>query len=208
VTLGPQTRRLSFLGFLLNHILHCTCFKILFTGSKYLVSNWSYTRLSRTIKKVKKSNKKFKICCVILILCNYHFIILNLFWAIKGFILYQIKQTALKSGYNFSTSNKFTDTSWIEELQKQKPLSLIWSVAQYLESDKWRVLSPCVTFVLGIFSRNVPSKQMGYFHKYIYTNIYVHCTAGESVTKWRNRILFCLLILTLIVAFSIRMRYP
>ena len=37
---------------------------------------------------------------VITIVCNHYFIILKLFWVIKGFILYQIKQTTLKSGYN------------------------------------------------------------------------------------------------------------
>jgi len=31
VTQGPKTRRLSFLACLLNHILHCICFKIIFT---------------------------------------------------------------------------------------------------------------------------------------------------------------------------------
>jgi len=44
---------------------------------------------------------------------------------IQVFILYQTKQTALKSGYNFTTYGKFTDTSWIEELQTRKPLSPI-----------------------------------------------------------------------------------
>jgi len=32
---------------------------------------------------------------------------------INGFILYQINQTALNSGYNFTTYGKFTDTSSI-----------------------------------------------------------------------------------------------
>ena len=56
--------------------------------------------LTRTIKKVIKSNTKFKSFCVIVVLRNYYFI-LKLFWEIQGFILYQIKQTALKSGYKF-----------------------------------------------------------------------------------------------------------
>jgi len=98
---------------LLNHILHWICFKILFTYSKYLVYNWGYTRLIRTIKIVKKSNKKFKIFRVIIVLCNYHCMLLKLFWAIKGFILYQIKQTTLKVDYNFTTYSQFTDTRWI-----------------------------------------------------------------------------------------------
>ena len=119
---GLKTCHMSFLAFVFNHILHCMYFKILFTESKYLVSNWGYTRLIRTIKKVKESNKNVKIFRVIIILCNHHFILLKLFWAIKGFILYQINQPALKSsGYNFTTYSKFTDTSWIEELQTRKP---------------------------------------------------------------------------------------
>ena len=36
---GPKTSRLSFSDFLLNHSLHCICFIILFTVSRYLVSN-------------------------------------------------------------------------------------------------------------------------------------------------------------------------
>jgi len=52
---------------------------------------------------VKKLNKKFKIFRVIILACNHHFIILKLFLVIKVFILYQIKQTALKSGHNFTT---------------------------------------------------------------------------------------------------------
>ena len=70
-------------------------------------------------------NKKLNIFCGIIILCNHHFIFLKLFWAIMGFILYQINQKALKSGYNFTTYNKFTYTSWIEDLQTRN-LSLLF----------------------------------------------------------------------------------
>ena len=42
-------------------------------------------------------------------------------------ILYQINQTALKSGYNFTTYSKFTDISRVEELITGKPLSPIWA---------------------------------------------------------------------------------
>ena len=63
---------------------------------------------------MKKSNKKFNIFCVIMILCNHYFIILKLFWTTKGFFLYNIKQTELKLSYNFTTYGKHTDTSWIE----------------------------------------------------------------------------------------------
>jgi|SRR6218665_3310805 len=79
------------------------------------------------MKKFKKSNKKFKIFHVIIIIRNHYFITLKLFWAIKGFILYQIKQTALKSGFNCTTYGKLTETSGIEEFQKRKPLSPIWA---------------------------------------------------------------------------------
>jgi len=74
----------------------------------------------------------------IMIVCNHYFLILKLFWVIKGFILYQIKQTALKSGYNFTTYHKFTDTSWIEELQTRKRLSPIWASSSI--SRKWQVM--------------------------------------------------------------------
>src|SRR6218665_1609017 len=40
---GPKPRRMSLLTFLLNHILHSICIKILFTESKYFVSNWLYS---------------------------------------------------------------------------------------------------------------------------------------------------------------------
>jgi len=75
---------------------------------------------------VRKSNKQFKIFRVIIIICNHYFIVLKSFRAIKGSILYQVKQTTLKSGHNFTNYGKFTDTRWIEELQSRKPLSPIW----------------------------------------------------------------------------------
>jgi len=99
---GAKTCCLSFLAFLFYHILLCICFKIPFTESKCLVSNWSCTRLIRTTKKVNKSNKTFKIFCVIIILRNHYFIILKLLPVIKGFILYQIKQTVFR-WWNFRT---------------------------------------------------------------------------------------------------------
>ena len=80
-----------------------------------------------------------------MILCNHHFILLKLFWTIKCFILYQINQTALKSGCNFTTYSKFTDNCWIEELQTQRPFLLVGPLAQFLGSNKRRVLSPCIT---------------------------------------------------------------
>ena len=55
--------------------------------------------------------KKFKNVLVIKMICHHYFVILKLFRTIKGFIHYQKKQTALKSGYNFTTYGKFMDTS-------------------------------------------------------------------------------------------------
>jgi len=149
-----KIRHISFLALLFNHVPHCICFKILFTESKYLVSKWGYTRLIRTIKKVKNLIKKFNIFRVLIILCNHHFIPLKLFRTIKGFILYQINQTALKSGYNFTTYSKFTDTSWIQELQIQKPLFPIW--ASNSISRKRRASSPCVTYGIGVTLATIP----------------------------------------------------
>jgi len=148
---GARNPSLVGFAFLLNHILHCICFKVLVTESKYLVSNWSYTRLVRAIKKVKQSNKKFNIFRVIVILSNNYFIIMKIFLAIKGFLLYQIKQTALKSDYNFTSDSEFTNTSWIEELQTRNLSLLFRPLAQYLGSDRRRVLSPCVTYISGPF---------------------------------------------------------
>ena len=81
-----------------------------FTVSKYL-ANRSYTRLIGTMKKVKKLNKKFQIFRVIIIVRNHYFLILKLFQVITDFVLYQTKQTALKSGYNFRIYDKFMDPS-------------------------------------------------------------------------------------------------
>ena len=141
MTQGPKTHRLSFLFFLFNHILHWLCFKILFTEWKYLVSNWSYTHFIKTIKKVTKSSKKFKIFLVIIVVHNHYFVILKLFLTIKSFILYQLKQTALKSDYNFTSYGKLMDTNWIEELQTRNLSLLFGPLAQYLGSDKQRILS-------------------------------------------------------------------
>ena len=55
--------------------------------------------------------KKFNIFRVIITVRNHYFNILKLFSFIKGFILYQMKQTTLKSGSNFRTYGKLTDTS-------------------------------------------------------------------------------------------------
>ena len=96
-------------------------------------------------KKVKYSNKKVMIFCVIIILCNHIFILLTLLWAIKGYILYQMKQTALKSGYNFSTYDKLTTPAEVKNWKLETPSLLFGPLAQYLGSDKRRVLSPCVT---------------------------------------------------------------
>jgi len=42
-------------------------------------------------------------------------------------MLYQMKQTALTSGYNSTSYGKFKDTRWTQELQTRKPLSPIWA---------------------------------------------------------------------------------
>jgi len=127
VTQGFKTSRLKFLAFLFNYILHCICFEILLQYRNILYITEVILLWLEQQKNWKKSNKKFKIFCVFIIVRNHYFVILKLFLVIKGFILYQIKQTALKSGCNFTTYGKFTDTRWIEELQTRKPLSFIWA---------------------------------------------------------------------------------
>jgi len=145
VTLGPKTRRLLFLFFLLNHILHCICFKILFTGSKYLVYNWSYTRWIGTVKRVKKSNKKFKNFRVIIIVLNHYFIILKLVRVIKGFILYQIKPTALKSGLQLMENSR--TPAELKNCKLENLCLLFLPSSSISGSDIWRVLSSCVTII-------------------------------------------------------------
>jgi len=54
--------------------------------------------LIRIIEKVKKSNKRFKILRVVIILCNHYFIHLKLFWAMKGFIPYANKPSGTEIG--------------------------------------------------------------------------------------------------------------
>jgi len=71
--------------------------------------------------------EKCNIFRVIVIIRSHYFIIVKLFRVIKGFILNQIKQTDIKSGYDFTIYGKFTDTSLIEELQTRKSLSPIWA---------------------------------------------------------------------------------
>jgi len=51
------------------------------------------------------------------------------------------------AGYNFTTYGKSTETCRIEELQTRKALSSIRPLAQYIGSDKRRVLRPCVPYV-------------------------------------------------------------
>jgi len=43
----------------------------------------------------------------------------------KGLYSVSSKTNGKNSGYNFTTYDKFMDTSWIEELQTWKPLSSI-----------------------------------------------------------------------------------
>ena len=131
MTQGLKTHRMLFLAVLLNHILHCICFKILSTVSKYLVSNRGYSRLIRTIEKWKKSNKKFKTFCVIIILCNHLYGLLKLLFAVKGFILYQTNQMA-------STLQLIANSHTPAELKNcklKKPFLLFGPLVQDLGRD-------------------------------------------------------------------------
>ena len=131
-------------------ILYCIVFYTA-SASKYILRNQNILFLTEVIlvwlEELKNCKNRFKslIFCVIMMLGNHYPIILKLFGTIKGFIMYQIKQTALKSGYNFSAYDKFAYASWIEELKTRNPSHLFGPLAQYLGSDKWRVLNPCIT---------------------------------------------------------------
>jgi len=126
VTQGPKTRRLSYLAFVFYHILHCICFKYFLQNQNILFLNEVIFVWLEQSKKWKKLNIKFKGFCVIIILGNHYFIILKLFRAIRDFILYQIKQMAFKSGFDFTSYGKFMDTRWIKDLKTRKSLSPIW----------------------------------------------------------------------------------
>jgi len=66
---------MSCLTFLFSHILRCICFKILFTESNILFLTEIIHFWWKQSKKAKKSNKKFKIFCVIMILRNHYSVI-------------------------------------------------------------------------------------------------------------------------------------
>src|SRR6218665_3222435 len=77
------------------------------------------------------------------IVCNHYFFVLKLFSVLKGFILYQIKQTALILGYNFTTYGAVSRTpAELKNCKLENPSPLFRSLAQYIESDKRRVFEP------------------------------------------------------------------
>src|SRR6218665_1379436 len=85
----------------------------------------------------------FKIFCVVMILSNHYPIILKLFGPIKGSIMYQIKQTALRSGYNFQLMTNLQIPAELKNCKLEYHSLLFGPLAQYLGSDKRRVLIPC-----------------------------------------------------------------
>ena len=152
------------------------------SASKYILQNQNILFLTEVINThLIRTVKKFKTFRVIMILRNHYFIILKLFQAIKFCILNQIRQTALKSSYNFTTYGKFMDTMiWCHHLiwriaNSKTPL-VFGPLAQYLGSDKRWVLSRCVTCVFWISEKKCPInfcnifKQMfsGYLKRYVF----------------------------------------
>src|SRR6218665_2989573 len=67
----------------------------------------------------------FNIFRVIIIVRNYYFIILKLSSVIKGFILYQIKQTALKSGLRHVLRLTHIIFDMDASLNKRRPTCII-----------------------------------------------------------------------------------
>src|SRR6218665_1319125 len=95
---------------------------------------------------MKKLNTKFKIFRVVIIVRNHYFIILKLFRVIKRFILFQRK---IPHQNRITTSQLMTSSRTPAEMKncKLKTPLLFGPLAQYLGSEKQRVLSPCVTYV-------------------------------------------------------------
>jgi len=76
------------------------------------------------------------IICVIIILRKHYFIIFKLIRPIKFFILNQIKQTALKSGYNFTTYANSWTLAEFKNCKLENRSLLFGHLAQHLGSDK------------------------------------------------------------------------
>jgi len=152
------------------------------SASKYLLPNQNIFFVTEVIvvwleqsKKVNNSNKMFKIIRVIIILCNHHFILLKLFWAIKDFVLYQKNQTTLKSDYNFTSYRKFTDTSWIEELQTRKPQSPIWASTSISRKQQVTGFSALASHIIHNFQETM------WFHFILSTCIVVSMLWGTCL---------------------------
>ena len=80
---------------------------------------------------MKKSNKKFKVFCIIIIVRNHHyFIILKLFQVIKGIYSVSNNANGIKIGLQFSTFDKFTEPAELKNSKLENPSILFWPLAQ------------------------------------------------------------------------------
>jgi len=146
VTQGPKTFHLSFWTLLVNHILHCICFKILFTESEYLVSNWSYTRLLRTITKVKNRIKCVRFSCHRNPLqSSLHYS--EIIPANEG--LHSVSNKTNRIEIELQLFKLWLihghQLNWRIAYSKTPLLFLL--VSPWIIPDKWRVLGPCAHFI-------------------------------------------------------------
>jgi len=117
------------------------------SDSKYIVQNKNILFPSEVIlvwleqsKKWKKSNKKFNIFRIIIIVHYHYFIILGH----KGLCSVSNKTNGIKIGLQ-RTANSCT-LSELKNCKLENPSLLFGPLAQNPGSDKRRILSPCVTY--------------------------------------------------------------
>ena len=120
-------------GFLFPHILPFIGFKILFTESKYLFSNWGYACLIKTVISEKIKNVWEYSGHQSIWQPRVDYFEMSLGNRGLPYTLYQINQTASKSYHYFTNYDKFTGNCRFENC---------------IISRKRQVLSPGVTYWL------------------------------------------------------------
>jgi len=123
-------------------IIHCICFKIPFTVSKYLVSNWSYTRLIRTVKKWYNWIKSSWFFMSSQSLLHYSEISLGH----KGLYAVSNKTNGIKIGLQLYNLWEIHGQQLNWRIANSNTPLPFGPLAQYPESDKRQILSPSVTF--------------------------------------------------------------
>ena len=119
---------------LLNPILHCICFKMHFTESKYLTYKWSYTRLIRTLNKGKNCIKSLSFSSHrnnLKSWLRYNKIILGN----KGLYSVSNKINGIKIGLQLMANSQ--TPAELKNCKLENPFLLFVPLAQY-RSRKWQ----------------------------------------------------------------------